>query len=77
MDKMNRIVDIVEERKNEGGVVLIHCYKGISRAPTAILAYLIKYGGMDFKEAFSFVKKRVPKIDPNFGFLVKLKKFGL
>ena len=73
--KLHEIVEIVEECKNEGEVVLVHCYKGISRAPTAVLAYLIKYCNMDFESAFSYLKRKVPKIDPNLGFLMKLSRF--
>ena len=67
------IIDIVEENRRKGKVTLIHCYRGISRAPTAILAYLIRYAKMDFDDAFGLLKEKVPRIDPNLGFLIKLR----
>ena len=54
--------------------VVIHCRKGISRAPTVVLAYLILYRKYHFKEALRYVKEKHNRCNPNFGFLVQLLK---
>ncbi len=46
--------------------------KGISRAPTVAIAYLIKFEAMGFDHAFDHVKRKSDKIDPNIGFLIQL-----
>ena len=56
--------------------VLVHCYKGISRAPTIAIAYLMKFYGMTFDDAFDCVKAKVPHAEPNAGFLIQLNNFG-
>ena len=76
LDYLFDIIDIIEENRKQGKVTLIHCYRGISRAPTAILAYLIKYKQMHFDDAYSLLKEKVPRIDPNLGFLMKLRKLS-
>lgn len=52
--------------------VVIHCYKGISRAPTLAIAYLMKIYNKNYDEAFDYVRGKSFKIDPNAGFLVQL-----
>ncbi len=62
---------ILKEQK-----IVVHCFKGISRSPTLIIAYLIKYNTLDFEEAFKFLKDKSKNIDPNFGFLIQLRKIS-
>ena len=55
-----------------GRKVVVHCSKGISRAPSVIIAYLIKIQHMQFDTAFALVKQKSPRIDPNAGFMMQL-----
>lgn len=55
--------------------ILVHCNAGVSRSPTIIIAYLIKYVHMNFDEAFDRVKKARPCVRPNEGFINQLKAF--
>ncbi len=57
----------------ENGSILIHCYGGISRSPTIIIAYLIKKHNKTFEHAFNLLKELKPDIEPNEGFIEKLK----
>lgn len=59
--------------KNEN--VLVHCFAGISRSPTIIIAYLIKYHKMILEQAFNFVRNARIQICPNEGFLQALMKW--
>lgn len=51
-----------------GGGVLVHCYAGVSRSSTCVIAYLMQERELSFEDAFSFASKRRPVIFPNMGF---------
>jgi protein-tyrosine phosphatase len=51
-----------------GGTVLVHCFAGISRSASCIIAYLMQELNMPFFEAMSYTRKRRPIIFPNYGF---------
>lgn len=59
--------------KNEN--VLVHCFAGVSRSPTLVIAYLIKYQKMRFEQAFEFVRNARIQICPNEGFIKALIKY--
>ncbi|KAJ1489703.1 protein-tyrosine phosphatase-like protein, partial [Baffinella frigidus] len=43
------------------GGVLVHCYAGVSRSATAILAYLIDSFGLDAGTSFEFIRRARPQ----------------
>jgi protein-tyrosine phosphatase len=55
--------------------MLVHCSDGVSRAPTLVIAYLMKFEGMGLQEAYSYCKKRHSRTKPNQGFMLQLRKF--
>jgi protein-tyrosine phosphatase len=56
------------------GKVLVHCYQGISRSATFVLAYMIKFKKMRLEDAMRMLfDKRL--IWPNNGFLEKLIRY--
>jgi len=57
------------------GAVLVHCYAGISRSATIVIAYLMIKRGMVYEEAIRFVQKKRSFICPNKGFLKELEKY--
>ncbi len=59
---------------SSGMRVLVHCRKGISRAPAIVLGFLIRYRHCSFEEAFNHLRELDPKIDPNIGFIFQLQK---
>ena len=71
--KIIKKINFYKEIKNKG--VVVQCYKGISRAPTVVIGYLMVYEGFCFERAFDFVKDKKNDIDPNFGFLIQLMDF--
>lgn len=59
------------------GPVLVHCMAGISRSATIVIAYLMKERGMDYADAYNYVKERRRIINPNSGFKIQLRQFEL
>jgi predicted protein tyrosine phosphatase len=55
-----------------GGACYVHCGAGISRAPTAVTAYLMHSARLRLREAFALVKRHRPSARPNKGFVRQL-----
>jgi len=58
-----------------GQGVLVHCFAGVSRSATIVLAYLMQEHGMSYTEAMKFVKAARWFINPNEGFRKQLLQF--
>ncbi len=67
-------IDELHKYLQEGGC-LVHCFLGISRSSAFVIAYLMKYYNMSLNEAYDFVKKLRPSINPNPGFMKILSNF--
>jgi protein-tyrosine phosphatase len=66
-DKMlkyiNPAVEFIYKNLNiDGKNVFVHCHAGVSRSPTIVVAYLMKYYSMTLDDAIRFVQKRRPKV---------------
>lgn len=57
------------------GSILIHCFQGISRSVSILLAYLMTFHQMSLPRALFYTKQRRPQINPNFGFINQLKSY--
>jgi dual specificity phosphatase 12 len=60
-------VAFIKEGIMRGGV-LVHCYAGVSRSASCVIAYLMKERQMTFQDAFGFASRKRPIIFPNMGF---------
>ena len=67
-DEFWSAVAFTNEAIKNGGKVLIHCRKGISRSAALCLAYLIQYKNMTFSAAMEVLRRARPCIDINKGF---------
>lgn len=56
--------------------VLVHCLAGVSRSATVVAAYLITVCGLSFSSALTFISKKRPVVNPNFGFRMQLCTFA-
>ena len=57
---------------DEGGVVFVHCFAGMSRSSSQIIHYLMIDRAMSFERALSYVRRKHPRTDPNYGFQEQL-----
>lgn len=82
-------VNFIEEGLNQGGIVLVQCYHGVSRSATLIAAYLLKAGlnskvtechsyndVCTIEEVMAFLQSRRPTVCPNDGFMAQLKMWS-
>ncbi|KAG1807312.1 protein-tyrosine phosphatase-like protein [Suillus subaureus] len=66
----------IQSALDQGGKVLVHCAMGVSRSPTMVCAYLMSTQRLSAHAAIQYVRKRRPKIHPNYGFMKQLIAFG-
>lgn len=75
----NLIVDFdfssVDEAREQGSGVLVHCHAGVSRSATVTVAYIMKRQGLCLGDAYKFVKDLRPVISPNLNFMGQLLKY--
>lgn len=57
------------------GSVLVHCFSGVSRSATLVVAYIMKRSSLSVQEAVAKVKGKRPVICPNPGFLAQLQLY--
>lgn len=67
--------DIFIQDGLSNGAVLVHCYFGISRSATVVIAYIMKKYGLTYPEAFEKVKLKRKVVCPNQGFVSQLKLY--
>ena len=78
--QLNNYFDEVADFIHEGmktGKVFVHCFCGISRSTTAIIAYMIKYKSAEPKKTFESLRKKRWIVYPNDGFMNQLEEYYL
>lgn len=65
----------VDEAREQGSGVLVHCHAGVSRSATVTVAYIMKRQGLCLGDAYKFVKDLRPVISPNLNFMGQLLKY--
>ena len=50
--------DFIHSALKSDNTVLFHCAMGISRSPSIVIAYLLRYEHLSYSDAFNFVQKR-------------------
>ena len=65
----DEMVEFIEENRRKMVNVLVHCFAGVSRSSSAVIAYLMKYLGWDYSRAFSHCKRKRFVVYPNSGFV--------
>ncbi|CAG7828113.1 unnamed protein product [Allacma fusca] len=59
----------------DGRYALVHCYFGVSRSATIVLAYMMRKYEISLEDAQDRLKSRRSVIGPNYGFLSQLKLY--
>ena len=67
-----RIINKINEVRDKKGRTLVHCFAGISRSATLVIAYLVHELGYTLRQAHDFVRSKRPCIQPNIGFWKQL-----
>ena len=55
VSSLPRAIDFIHEARLAGGVVLVHCYHGVSRSGAVVLAYLTAHLGCTIFQAWHYV----------------------
>ena len=55
--------------------ILVHCQGGVSRSPSFVIGYLMKFHSKTFDEAYNLVKNQRNIINPNLNFLGQLTQY--
>mmetsp|Transcript_21970 Transcript_21970/g.18844 ORF Transcript_21970/g.18844 Transcript_21970/m.18844 type:complete len:108 (+) Transcript_21970:131-454(+) len=63
------------DKKREECNVLVHCFAGVSRSASVVIAYLMKKNSWTYQQTHDFVYLKRPLIQPNAGFANILKKY--
>ncbi|MEI2718266.1 MAG: dual specificity protein phosphatase family protein [Candidatus Nanopelagicales bacterium] len=69
--------DLVEQLRNEGRTVLLHCVHAVSRTPTVAAMYAIHKQAVSAESALSGIRDDLPLSDPNRSFLDALVRHHL
>ncbi|XP_033184093.1 dual specificity protein phosphatase MPK-4 isoform X2 [Bombus vancouverensis nearcticus] len=67
--------EFIDHSLQQNEKILVHCYFGISRSATIVIAYLMKKYKKSFYDAFEAVKEKRRFVGPNAGFLAQLKLY--
>ncbi len=62
IDQMNMGINFIEEVIKINKKIYVHCKNGHGRAPTIVIAYMMKKENKTFEEAFEIVKSKRPVI---------------
>ncbi|KAH8926314.1 phosphatases II [Atractiella rhizophila] len=57
------------------GNVLVHCFQGVSRSATVVIAFMMREKGWTYEEALKYVVGKRDGVKPNEGFVKILKKW--
>lgn len=71
------ILEVIHQQTVSQKRTYVHCAKGISRAPTIAIAYLMRAKNISFDDAFDLVRAKVPHAEPNAGFLMQLESIAV
>ena len=71
------VLGFICDAHRNGGNVLIHCMRGISRSGSLAIAYMIWKQGMTLEVALRYCKAQRPAINPNAAFMFQLSDWAL
>eukprot|EP01004_Peranema_trichophorum_P005501 NODE_4359_length_1180_cov_74.512772_g3850_i0.p1 GENE.NODE_4359_length_1180_cov_74.512772_g3850_i0~~NODE_4359_length_1180_cov_74.512772_g3850_i0.p1 ORF type:complete len:301 (+),score=58.70 NODE_4359_length_1180_cov_74.512772_g3850_i0:94-903(+) len=69
--------EFIYKARQSNSAVLVHCFKGVSRSPAVVCAYLMEKERIPFDEAMSKIRSSRPSINPNAGFRKQLAQLNI
>lgn len=69
-------IHFIETARRRGGVVLVHCTRGISRSCALVCAYLIWRNQLGYRDCLAQLKQSRPEANPNVSFSLQLVEFA-
>ncbi|XP_017870219.1 PREDICTED: dual specificity protein phosphatase 12 [Drosophila arizonae] len=75
LQHLEACVEFISQALEQQQNVLVHCYFGVSRSSSAVIAYIIKRHGLDYQAAYELVLAKRRFVQPNAGFVAQLKLF--
>lgn len=74
-DYFSIVFNFINSALETGGRILIHCFAGISRSSSFVIAYLMHHYKMTYKVALQYVKSHRAVVEPNLGFELQLNAY--
>ena len=71
LDVADEVIELIQEDQ----IILVHCYKGVSRSVSFVVLVLVKQG-MAYQDALDFVKSKRPAANPNPAFRKQLSEYS-
>lgn len=71
---LDKVYEEIEAGRGRGGV-LVHCFTGISRSPSFVIAYLMRKRALSYDDARAFLKKQRSVAHPNDNFHRQLQSY--
>ena len=68
-------VEFIKEALAGRGAILVHCYAGVSRSSSCVIAYLMREKNMCYFNALYFVRSKRNVVHPNLGFAKELQAY--
>jgi len=69
---LNNSYRFMKKAIDEGGIVFVHCFAGISRSSSQIIHYLMLNKNASFERSLDYVRRKHPRTNPNPGFQQQL-----
>jgi protein-tyrosine phosphatase len=68
-------IEFMQSCVASGGLCIVHCFAGVSRSATVVVAFLMKSRRLTFTQALEFVQQQRPAANPNPNFRRQLIEF--
>ncbi len=65
LEWLREVVDFIDEQRQGGRTVYVHCLAGVDRSGAAMTAYLMREHGWSREHALAFVRSKRPQVRPN------------
>lgn len=75
LEYFDRTFQLIHERLTSQQHLLVHCQGGVSRSPSFVIGYIMKYHSKTFDQAYQWVKSKRTIINPNLNFVGQLSEY--